>query len=301
DKYKQYRHLITASNYITPFNVVSIRDVKGNLHSTGEVKIFSKTPSIGGSWSTHPSLKYSSEQNDILGEKSVFSKVSSENNILVEKENLMKMEQHISVPKVLEVYRNREEDLSELHEMKPGCQIGAVLVEEFIDSVSLGQGVVEERIDLETMEKGVLGILRDMHKFCAHRDLKHSHIRINLDPRTCESLTLGIGKPVNLEIRGFSVIDVETTQMREDFSNEAFGASVRRDISQLLTSITGYMSTLELDTDVMRKFFPTPLDKRLRRFGMLLDALREEYEIDLSDCFLTKSRTTAFLINKLGS
>ncbi|UCF08595.1 MAG: hypothetical protein JSW28_02590, partial [Thermoplasmata archaeon] len=108
--------------------MVSIRDIKGNLHSTGEVKIFSKTPSIGGSWSTHPSLKYLSEQNDILGEKSVFSKVSSEKNILVEKENLMKMEQYISVPKVLKVYRNREEDLSELHEMKPGCQIGAVLV-----------------------------------------------------------------------------------------------------------------------------------------------------------------------------
>ena len=261
--------------------------------------IFSKTPSIGGTWSTHPSLKYSSE--NVLGESSVFAKVSLEDNILVERDNLTKMREHLSVTKVLQVYRRNEEDIAELHEMKPGSQIGALLVEEFIDSVSLGQAVVEERIDIDSMVAGVLAILKKMHTFCVHRDLKQSHIRINLDPSTCENLMFGIRKQLNLDIKGFSVIDVETTQMRAELSDDMFGEYVRRDISQLLTSITGYMSTLELDTEEMKRIFPTSIDKRLERFGALLDALKEEYTIEVPNRLLTKGRTSDYLKRKLGS
>jgi hypothetical protein len=281
--------------------VVASRDVIQNLHTAGKISIFSKTPSIGGVWSTHPSLKYLSDNNDILGQRSVFSKVSSEKNILVERDNLNTMGRYLSVPKVLGVYRNREEDLSDLHEMKPGCHIGAVLVEEFIDSVSLGQAVVEEKIDMEEVVEGVLGILKAMHTFCVHRDLKHSHIRINLDPYTSENLTFGRRQCLNLEIMGFSVIDVETTEMRESLSESEFEANVQRDITQLLTSITGYMSTLELDTDLMKRIFPTPLDRRLQRFGMLLDVLKEEYVVELADRLMVKSRTTEFMVERLGS
>jgi hypothetical protein len=280
---------------------VSSRDVKLNLHSADDVTIFSKTPSIGGTWSTHPSLKYSSERKDILGEHSVFAKVSLENNVLVERDNLTKMKQHLSVPKVLQVYSNTEEDITELHEMKPNSQIGALLVEEFIDSVSLGHAVVEERIDIDTMVAGVLEILKKMHRFCVHRDLKHSHIRINLDPSTCENLTFGIRKNLDMEIEGFSVIDVETTQIQTELSDDLFEDYIRRDITQLLTSITGYMSTLELDTEEMRRIFPAPIESRLERFGALLDALREEYVLDVPDQLLTKGITTEFLKRKLVS
>ena len=231
----------------------------------------------------------------------MFAKVSLENNILVERDNLTKMKQHLSVPEVLEVYKITEEDITELHEMKPGCHVGALLVEEFIDSVSLGQAVVEERIDIDRTVAGVLEILKKMHRFCVHRDLKHSHIRINLDPSTCENLIFGVRKQLNLEIEGFSVIDVETTQMRKELSDDLFEDYVRQDITQLLTSITGYMSTLELDTEEMRRIFPTPLDRRLERFGALLDALGDEYVVNVPDRLLTKGKTTEFLKNKLGS
>ncbi len=184
--------------------------------------------------------------------------------------------------------------------MKPGSQIGALLVEEFIDSVSLGQAVVEERIDIETMVAGVMEILRKMHRFCVHRDLKHSHIRINLDPSTCKNLTFGFRQQLNLDIKGFSVIDVETTQMQTELSDDLFEDYIRRDITQLLTSITGYMSTLELDTEEMRRIFPTPVETRLERFGALLDILSEEYVMEVPDRLLTKGRTTDFLKSKLG-
>lgn len=299
NKYKQYRHLITASNYITPFNVVSDRDVKMNLNSYGMVRIFSKTPSIGGTWATHPSFKYVSDQNDIFGERSVFSKVSTENNIMVERENLIKMRENLSVPKVLGYFRNSEEDIAELHEMKPGCQIAALLVEEFIDSISLGQAMIEERINVDILIGDVMNAIKKMHIFYAHRDLKHSHIRINLDPKTAENLSLGYRNKLNLEIEGISIIDVETTKMREEFKNEEFEANIKTDIMQLLTSITGYMSTLEHDTDLIRKFFPTPLHKRLERFGFLLDNLKAEYMVELQNRFLPKSKTTEFLIKKL--
>ncbi len=292
--------MITALNYITPFNVVSESDVKLNFNSNGRVSIFSKTPSIGGIWSTHPSLKYSSDLGDILGQSSVFSKVSSEDNILTEMENLIKMKEHLSVPSVLGFYGHKEEDLSELHEMKPGCQIAAVLVEEFIDSISLGNALIEERIDIDMVIDGVVRELKNMHKFCVHRDLKHSHIRIDLDPKTCESLTFGVREHLNLEIRGISIIDVETTKMREELARKEFETSVKRDITQLLTSITGYMSTLEYDTEVIRRFFPTPLQKRLERFGTFLDAIKTGYVVELPVQFLTKSRTTEFLIERLG-
>jgi hypothetical protein len=300
NKYKQYRHLITASNYITPFNVVSERDVMLNFNSNGNVSIFSKTPSIGGIWSTHPSLKYTSDQNDILGQSSVFSKVSTEDNILVEKANLIKMRENLSVPEVLGFFRNREEDIAELHELKPGCQIAALLVEEFIDSISLGQAIIEERIDADILIEDVLNALKKMHIFCAHRDLKHSHIRINLDSKTAENLTLGYRDELNLEIEGVSIIDVETTKMGEEFTDEEFATNINTDVIQLLTSITGYMSTLEHDIDLIRKFFPTPLQKRLERFGFFLDAIKAKYVIEIPHRFLPKSKTTEFLIKKLG-
>jgi hypothetical protein len=299
EKYKHYRHLITASNYITPFNVVSERDVKQNLNSQGEVSIFSKTPSIGGTWATHPSLKYVSEKNDIFGENSVFSKVSTEGNILVEKENLIKMKGRLSVPEVLNVFRHKDEDLSDLHEMKPGCQIAAILVEEFIDSISLGQALVEEKIDVDMTVKGVLDTLKKMHEFCVHQDLKHSHIRINLEPKTCENLAMGLREQLDLEIEGVSVIDVETTKMRDEFKDAKYEAHVKRDITQLLTSITGYMSTLENETETVKRYFPTPLHIRLERFGAFLDAVKSEYEIQLSPHFLADSKTTKFLIKRL--
>lgn len=301
DKYKQYSHLITASNYITPFNVVSKRDVKLAFHTAGEVNIFSKTPSLGGIWSTHPSLKYASNQNDLFGEKAVFSKVSTENNVKIERENLIKMRKHVSVPKALGFYRNEEDDLSELQELKPGCQIAAVLVEEFIHSISLGQAIIEEKIDVDRIVRGVLETLKNMHKFCVHLDLKHSHIRINLDPKTCESLASGVREQLSLEIEGVSIIDVETTKMGEELADKEFKDDVKRDIAQLLTSLAGYMSTLEPDTEVIRKFFPTPLNKRLERFGMFLDAIKGEYTVDLPRNLLTTSKTAKFLLETLGS
>jgi hypothetical protein len=300
ERFKQYRHLITASNYITPFNVVSQRDVKENLHFTENVDIFSKTPSIGGSWSTHPSLKYSSNKNVILGKRSVFAKVSNENNILVEKENLIKMRKNISVPDFLDICQNKEEDLSELHELKPQGQIAAIIVEEFIDSVSLGHAIMEERLDIYSIVDGVMDILKDMHKFCAHRDLKHSHIRIDLDAKTADGLTRGLRGSWNLDIEGFSIIDVETSKMKDEFIQEEFEPVVVTDITQLLASINGYLSTLEHDTERVRRVFSTPLDIRLRRFGLLLDALKEDYTIKLPTHFLTESKTTRFLKLKLA-
>ncbi|UCE39172.1 MAG: hypothetical protein JSW00_08135 [Thermoplasmata archaeon] len=301
NKYSQYRHLITASNYITPFNVVSEQDVKLNFNSPGKVNIFSKTPSIGGIWATHPSFKYVSGQNNLMGESSVFAKVSTEENILVEMKNLLKMKKFIFVPEVLGFFRNRIKDLSELHEMKPGCKIAALLVEEFIDSISLGQAIVDERIDIDSVVESVINTLYVMHNYCAHRDLKHSHIRINLDPETIEELMMGFREDLNLEIEGVSIIDVETTKMRWEFSGDEFEPSVQRDITQLLTSINGYLSTLENDTEAIRRYFPTPIHKRLERFGALLDQLKLEYEVKVPQHFLRDSITTRFLIKRLGS
>jgi hypothetical protein len=145
--------------------VVSEREVKQTLQFTGNVQIYSKTPSIGGSWSTHPSLKYHSDKKIILGKRSVFAKVSTERNILVEKENLIKMRKNISVPDVLDICQNKEEDLTELHELKPHGQIAAIIVEEFIDSLSLGHAIMEEKLDIHQIVDGVMNILKDMHRF----------------------------------------------------------------------------------------------------------------------------------------
>jgi hypothetical protein len=301
NKYNQYRHLITASNYITPFNVVSERDVKSNFNSAGKISIYSKTPSIGGIWATHPSFKYISDKNDIMGENSVFAKVSTEENVLVEMKNLLKMKKFLLVPEVLGFFRNRIKDLSELHEMKPGCKIAALLVEEFIDSISLGQAIVEERIDIDQIVESAINTLYLMHNYCVHRDLKHSHIRINLDPGTIDKLMMGFREDLNLEIEGVSVIDVETTKMRWEFQAEEFEGAVQRDITQILTSINGYMSTLENDTEAVRRYFPTPIHKRLERFGVFLDAIQSEYDVKLPEHFLRDSKTTRFLIKKLES
>jgi hypothetical protein len=280
--------------------VVSQRDVRQSLHFTGNADIFSKTPSIGGSWSTHPSLKYSSDKDVILGKRSVFAKVSTENNVLVEKENLIKMRKNISVPDVLDICQNKEEDLIELQELKPHGQIAAIIVEEFIDSLSLGHAIMEEKLDIHQIVDGVMNILKDMHKFCVHRDLKHSHIRINMDAKTADGLTRGVRESLNMDIEGFSIIDVETSAMKDELAGDDFESVVTTDITQLLASINGYLSTLEHDTEMVRKVFSTPLDIRIERFGLLLDALKEDYTIKLPTRFLTESRTTKFLLKKLA-
>ena len=86
--------------------------------------------------------------------------------------------------------------------------------------------------------------------------------------------------------------------IRHSISSVGFGGY--DNLSKLLASINGYLSTLEHDTEMVRKVFSTPLDIRIERFGLLLDALKEEYTIKLPTHFLTESITTKFLLKKLA-
>jgi hypothetical protein len=52
---------------------------------------------------------------------------------------------------------------------------------------------------------------------------------------------------------------------------------------------------------MVRRVFSTPIETRLERFGLLLDALKDNYTIKLPTHFLSDSRSTKFLLEKLNS
>jgi hypothetical protein len=297
-KFKQYRHLITAVNYITPFNPVSERDVKHYFNTDQHIKIYSQTPSVGEIWPTHPSYRYMNDSKSLFGRNVIFSKVSTENNVSVELENLHKMSLKISVPTPITKIETTQ-DIKELKAMKPNCQVASMLVEEFIDSISLGRALIEENIGIDLLVDGVVKILGKMHEFCTHRDLKQSHIRIRLDPEMCRNLTFGIRPENELVIEDVSVIDVETAKMNDDLPEAELGPSVANDINQLLVSLTGYLSTLENQSEELKKILPMPIEQRMERYGLLLNAIFERYTIPKPKLVIKHSKTMEFLMKTM--
>ena len=314
-KYSQYTHLITASRYILPFNVVSEREVKKAFCVEGELQVYSKTPNIGGFWSTHPTFRYALDEAHFFDRNTIFTKVSTERNTLVEMQNLIKMGEGVRVPKMIGFFKNASEDVEELRELKPGASVGAVLVEEFVDSISLGQALIEENIDIDALVAGVFSTLRQLHRFCAHRDLKHSHIRVCLDPIVAENLVFGRKERIEeLRVNDITIIDVETAlffssdapqgfQCEEDaecpgnLDEDAIRRDLHMDMVQLISSLTSYMSVLEPDFDIIRRFFPMPVGERIRRFGMILDKLSEQYDIAVPLHLVPNSQTGRYLID----
>lgn len=297
EKYKQYRYLISALNYITPFNPVSERAVKQHFNILNDIEIFVQTPNVGDIWSTHPSYRYVTSLNQFYGQKLIFCKVSDEKNVLRELVNLKMMKRNISVPTPITMIEHKN-DISDLKEMKPNSHIAAILVEEFIDSISIGRALIEERIDIEILIKETINILLKMHTFCTHRDLKQSHIRICLDPEDCKSLTFGFKIENELIIKNVSIIDVETAKMNYELS-EKIESGTTNDIKQLIVSLTGYLSSLEHPTGFLVKILPMSLEKKLKRFGMLLDAISEEYIIPPPNIRISNSKTLEFLLEFL--
>jgi len=295
EKYKQYRYLISALNYITPFNPVSERAVKQHFNILTDIEIFVQTPSIGDIWSTHPSYRYVTGSNQFYGKKLIFCKVSDEKNVLTELVNLKMMKRNISVPTPITMIEHKD-DITELKEMKPNSHIAAILVEEFIDSISIGRALIEERIDIEILIKETMNILLKMHKFCSHRDLKQSHIRICLDPEECKNLTFGFKIENELIIKNVSIIDVETAKMNYELTEKDFEATTTNDIRQLIVSLTGYLSSLEHPTGVLVRVLPMELEKKLERFGMLLNAISEEYTVPSPTIRISHSKTLEFLL-----
>jgi hypothetical protein len=106
-KYAQYTHLITASKYILPFNPASENAVKMAFSVDGELGIFSKTPNIGSSWSSHPVFRYTLDSPSFFGEKSIFAKVSSYENVLEEIRNLVRMKERLDVPLFRGIFENK--------------------------------------------------------------------------------------------------------------------------------------------------------------------------------------------------
>jgi hypothetical protein len=300
EKYKQYRHLITASNYITPFNPVSEGDVKRYFESKEYIDIASKTPSVGEIWPTHPSYRYISTSKELYDRNIIFCKVSNEQNVATELENLHKMEKHISVPKPIEMIRHTN-DVTELKELKPHCKIAAMLVEEFIDSISIGRAMIEERVEIEHLVDEVVDILKNMHEFCTHRDLKQSHIRICLDPDECWNLTFGIRSSNELIIHQVSIIDVETAKMNSTLDKTELEQRISNDINQFLVSLTGYLSTLEHVSEDLKKILPMPHKDRLKRFGILLEKIFEHYVIPTPSLVIKHSKTMEYLLEYISN
>jgi len=138
-----------------------------------------------------------------------------------------------------------------------------------------------------------------MHTFCTHRDLKQSHIRICLDPEECKNLTFGYKIDNDLIIKNIAIIDVETAKMNYELM-EKIESGTNNDIKQLIVSLTGYLSSLEHPTGFLVKTLPMPLEKKLNRFGMLLDAISEEYIIPPPSIRISQSKTLEFLLEFLG-
>jgi hypothetical protein len=295
EKYKQYRHLITASNYITPFNTVSEKDVKNYFDTDAEIEICSQTPSLGEIWATHPSYKYASNSNLFFGRNIIFCKVSNEANVEIELENLKKMNQKLSVPTPIQIIKHKN-DVRELKEMKPTCKIAAMLVEEFINSISIGRALIEVNIDIEVLRKEVLKILTKMHSFCTHRDLKQSHIRVRLDPEECKNLVIGLRSANEITLEGVSVIDVETVKMNSDLSVHDVKSSIENDLNQFIISLTGYLSTLECQSEQLNEILPMPINNRLERFGILLETISEKYKIFTPSLVIKQSITFDYLL-----
>lgn len=298
EKYKQYRHLITAMNYITPFNNVSEKEVKKFFNTDEAIEICSQTPSVGEIWATHPSYRYTGTSCPFFGRNVIFCKVSDENNVATELKNLMKMSSRISVPTPIKMIEHKE-DVSELMEMKPNCKVAAVLVEEFIDSISIGRALIEERIDIEDLVKEVKEILLKMHTFCTHRDLKQSHIRICLNPEECKNLIFGFKSADELIIEKVSIIDVETARMKNEFSSNDIELSISNDLRQFIVSLTGYLSALEHPSELLKKILPMPLELRLERFGRLIEELFDNYQVIEPKLIIKHSKTLEFLLQKI--
>jgi hypothetical protein len=193
------------------------------------------------------------------------------------------------------LYENKTVDEEEIHSMRPGATTGAVLVEEFVDSISLGQALIEEKVDINIVAERICDTLSSMHVFAAHHDLKHAHLRIRLSKEAVEDLQKGMKPTNNLDVFGVTVIDVETAKFFMELDQEQIKDYISMDITQLIISLSCYLSVLEADSPLVRKYFPMSFATRLKRLEILLETMSQKYDIKVQFRFMPVSKTVNFL------
>ena len=281
DAIKEYaakRRYILAENYCLPWQPSDLSKANNILSQifNGDDKIQTfqvNTPSIGQYWPTHPTYRYISENNTMA-----FIKCSTVSQIRKEFHNLHEMKRHsIPVPSPLGIYECAwDDDNRDLYQQNEDNR-GAILVEEFLYSISLGHALVDQRIELNELLRMVIRELLWLHSVGCHGDMKHQHIRICIKSDFAHKMIFESPTEDNktkIVIGSVGIIDAE------DYKDSNKEKDVLIDLKNLFETTNKYLHFLN-DADVSKQRLVTIMSKktRMNRFSELLETINDKYNL----------------------
>lgn len=179
------KHIRACDKYYLHWNPIEIDEANENLQHIfykGIKRIEINTPSRGRVWTSNPVYRYIGEKENII----VFVKCGSMRSIVDEYNLLHEMRKKgVNVPLPIGIFTEQREAFAR----KPIR--GAILITEFLHSVSLGHSIVEERFCINCLCTFVHHSIRRLHESFLHGCFTHTHIRVCVAAEDAKKLIFG--------------------------------------------------------------------------------------------------------------
>jgi len=238
-----------------------------HIYRKGIDKVRLNTPSIGQYWPTHPTFAYDNG-------RAVFVKAGPVGVIEREYQNLMLLKKYgVSVATPLGVYVTPDNLYEEDALMSPGVIHGALMIEEFLHSISFGHALVERRIPVRSLISMTANAVNWMHRFGVHGDFKHQHIRVCVPSKAAVRMIFTPPRDdILVDINRVCIIDMEGFTFRAPGSVDA--EKRRADIEYLKSTLESYFNQLDSESpENIRRLTVMSGEERRRRFSGVWERL----------------------------
>ncbi len=227
-------------------------------------KLELNTPSLGRVWCTNPVYRY------IGGNEIAFVKCGKKRNITNEYETLNKMRNKgVPVPSPLGLFTEQNAYLI------PRPTPGAIVITEFLHSVSLGHAIVDERFCLNCLRVLVHQSIRKLHEAFLHGELTHKHVRVCVTAKDAKELIFqAASNSPQIIVKDVIIVDpADSTDYSTVSINQTFEYKKKGELQTLRKSVDNYLTKLEGSKNKSNFESTLKPEERRKRFRSLLDAL----------------------------
>lgn len=222
------------------------------------------TPSLGRVWTTNSVYRYIGE-NEI-----VFIKCGKKESIINEYEILNNMRNKgVPAPSPLGLFTGQDAYLI------PEPEQGAILVTEFLHSVSLGHAIVDERFCLNCLRVSVHQAIRKLHESFLHGILTHKHVRVCVTAEAAKNLIFKKAtRHPQITIKDVIIVGPsDNNDYTSKSINRIFEKEKQKELHSLRLSVDNYLFQLTKSEDKCVSETSLKPEERYKRYKDLLDGI----------------------------
>lgn len=256
----------SAENYVRQFFLNGLKFILIN------------TPSIGQYWATKPAYKYKGKRTEGEG-YDLFIKCGPVDIISKEVKKIKEINEKYEIvptPHIIETFKTPDDIYRDDIDVFKNIQRGKILIEEFINSISLGHALIDHRFDVENIFHKSINSFEKLHSIGYHGDFKHQHIRICVSRK--DSINLIKYSPFRNDINKISIRDVCFIDFEDFEFNNDTNYNKTKDLNELEKKLKLYLSSLSrIDKERLKIITIFDINECNERISKFINLLREHY------------------------